>query len=413
MKSGRRYNRRTFLSRSLAGLTSLGLAGGASKNLFGLGQAGLVAKPAGGIITRSLGKIGQQVPVVSMGVMNADNPDLVRAAYERGIRHFDTAASYMRGRNEQMVGNVIKELGARDKVFVATKIPRILTSDLARMDNEQVKKHCLDWVDTSLRRLQTDYIDMIYLHDVQDIVNVRNAGLRTAFETIKKQEKARWVGFSTHANMAALLDEAVRTGYCDAILTAYNYSMSENVQLLKSMEKAAAAGIILVAMKTQCKQPWYLDEYEPSAREFYEGKLQNTALLKWVLKHEVFATAVPGFQNFRELEEDFSVAYDLSYTPEEKKFLEDRNVKMAMRAVCRQCGKCAASCPRRVEVPQLVRAHMYVACYPNMARARETLSEIGHGRGLERCLACRECTARCVNNVNIAARIRELKTLCV
>ena len=412
MNSGRCYNRRTFFSRSLAGLASLGMAGGAAKNLFGRGQATSAASSAGGIITRSLGKTGYQVPIVSMGVMNADNPDLVRAAYERGIRHFDTAATYMRGRNEQMVGTVIKELGARDKVFVATKIPPLSVDSLADMKPEEMKAYCLDSVERSLKRLQTDYIDMIYLHDVQNVANVQNAGLRIAFETIKKQGKARWVGFSTHTNMDALLDEAVRTGYCDAILTAYNYSMSENIRLLESMQKAAAAGIILIAMKTQCKQPWYLDGYEPSARKFYEGKLQHTALLKWVLSHEVFATAVPGFQNFREVEEDFSVAYDLSYTPEEKKFLEDRNVKMAMSAVCQQCGQCADSCPERVEVPQLVRAHMYAACYVNMAQARETLERIPRGKGLERCNACVACVARCAKGVDLAARITELKTIC-
>jgi predicted aldo/keto reductase-like oxidoreductase len=344
--------------------------------------------------------------------MNADNPDLVRRAYELGIRHFDTAATYMRGRNEQMVGNVIKELGVRDKVVIATKIPPLSPSEMTQVGNEQVKKHCLEWADKSLKRLEADYLDMIYLHDVQDVASLQNAGLRSAFEMLKKQKKARWVGFSTHTNMAALLDEAVSTGYCDAILTAYNYSMSENIQLLKSMKKAAAAGIILVAMKTQCKQPWYLDGYEPSAWKFYEGRLQHTALLKWVLRHEVFATAVPGFQNFQELEEDFSVARDLSFTPEEKKFLEDRNVKLAMRGACQQCYSCAATCPEGVEVPKLLRAHMYAACYSNMAQARETIEEIPQGRGLEKCLSCEGCGARCVNRVNIAARIKELKTIC-
>jgi uncharacterized protein len=412
LKKARHLSRRDFLARGIAGLASLGLSGGAAKNLLGSGQAGPVSKAGGAIIHRTLGKTGAKLPVVSMGVMNADNPELVRRAYEAGIRHFDTAATYYRGRNEQMVGSVIKELGARDNVLIATKIPPLSPADLARMDSEQVKKYCLERVDRSLERLQTDYLDMIYWHDVQDIAIVQNAGLRNAFESIKKQKKARWVGFSTHANMAALLDEAVRTGYCDVILTAYNYSMSENAELRQSMEKAAAAGIALIAMKTQCKQPWYVDQYEPSARKFYEGKLQHTALLKWVLRHEVFATAVPGFQNFEELDEDFFVARDLNFTPEEKKFFEDRNVKLAMRAVCQQCGGCVASCREGVEVPKLLRAHMYAACYPNMEQARETLGEIERGRGLERCAACSECTARCVNNVNIAARIGELRTLC-
>jgi aryl-alcohol dehydrogenase-like predicted oxidoreductase len=55
------------------------------------------------IIYRTIGKIGAKIPIVSMGVMNADNLELVRRAYEIGIRNFDTAANYQRCRNEKMV----------------------------------------------------------------------------------------------------------------------------------------------------------------------------------------------------------------------------------------------------------------------------------------------------------------------
>src|SRR5512142_1014703 len=75
------------------------------------------------VLQRTLGKTGLTLPVVSMGVMNADVPGLLRHAYELGIRHFDTAAGYQNGRNEAMVGQVIKEMGARDKVVIATKQP--------------------------------------------------------------------------------------------------------------------------------------------------------------------------------------------------------------------------------------------------------------------------------------------------
>jgi len=410
-KRGKLYSRRTFLSKSLTGLASLGLAGKFAKNLRALGEEGSVPESTGGVITRALGKTGQRLPVVSMGVMNADNPDLVRRAYELGIRHFDTAATYMRGRNEHMVGKVIKELKARDQVLIATKIPPLSPDELAKMATEEVKAFCLDNVDKSLNRLQTDYVDMVYWHDVQDVGYLQNAGVRSALETIKSQKKARWIGFSTHTNMAALLEEARRSGFGDTVLTAYNYSMTENAELLKTMEKAAASGIVLIAMKTQCQQTWYLDDFEPRARKFYEGQIRHTALLKWVLRHDVFATAVPGFQNFQELEADFSVAYDLNFTPEEKKFLEDRNVKVAMRGVCQQCYGCVASCPERVEVPKLMRAHMYAVSYANIAHARATLAEIPREQGLTRCLSCADCTAKCVNSVNIAARIKELKSI--
>src|ERR1700757_1143298 len=88
----------------------------------------LLASPAPGtsafpVLQRTLGKTGLTLPVVSMGVMNADVPGLLRRAYELGMRHFDTAAVYQNGRNEEMVGRVIKEMGVRDKVVISTKQP--------------------------------------------------------------------------------------------------------------------------------------------------------------------------------------------------------------------------------------------------------------------------------------------------
>src|SRR5215469_726945 len=73
------------------------------------------------LLQRTLGRTGLTLPIVSMGVMNADVPGILRRAYELGIRHFDTAAVYQNGRNEEMVGAVLKEMGIRDKVIISTK----------------------------------------------------------------------------------------------------------------------------------------------------------------------------------------------------------------------------------------------------------------------------------------------------
>src|SRR3954453_13812458 len=108
------WNRREFIVKPIM------LAGTASV----LGKTDLLTKLAsasGPLIQRTLGKTGLTMPVVSMGVMNADIPGLVRRSYELGIRHFDTAAVYQNGRNEEMVGAVVKEMGIRDKVVISTK----------------------------------------------------------------------------------------------------------------------------------------------------------------------------------------------------------------------------------------------------------------------------------------------------
>ncbi|MGB9906055.1 MAG: 4Fe-4S dicluster domain-containing protein, partial [Candidatus Saccharicenans sp.] len=112
-----------------------------------------------------------------------------------------------------------------------------------------------------------------------------------------------------------------------------------------------------------------------------------------------------------QLNTDLPVAYNLEYTEEEKKFLENRLVRTQMAAVCRACGQCQPTCPKGVDIPNLLRAHMYAASYGNLYQARETLDGLEAARSVQACAACSECTARCRRGVNIARRLDELKTL--
>jgi len=400
-------NRRKFISQSITGMASLSL-------LPIMKQAESIAnltKTKSEIIYRTLGKTGIKIPVVSMGAMMTNDPALIRRACEIGIRHFDTAATYRGGRNEEMIGKVIKELNIRDQVYIATKIPRIPPLVLAQMDIEQIKTSLLNQFARCLERLQSDYVDILHLHDADCAEYLKNAGLRSALETIKRQNKAHFIGFSTHARMIECLNEAALDGFYDVVLTAFNYSMCENKELIKAMEQAAAKGIGLIAMKTQCQQPWF-HEYEPFDDErFYQGQIMHTALLKWVLRHDFIATAIPGVQNFQELEQDFSVVRDLNYTAKEKQFLQDRNVKLGMASLCQQCYQCVLTCPKNVEIPKLIRSHTYATCYKNFDQARITLNEMPEGRGIVACSICNRCTAKCVYHVDIVRRIDELKTM--
>ena len=399
-------DRREFFSRALAGA-------GAAVALGRLGRPGDVfarevpppaaAKP---LITRPLGKTGYTLPIVNMGVMNADNPELVRRAYELGVRHFDTAAGYQRGRNEEMVGRVLEELKGRDKCVIATKVnvrPNLRES----LSPAELKAAFIRTFEGSLSRLRTDYVDMLYIHDVSRVEDLKRQGFVDALAELKAQKKVRFVGFSTHENMGPCLDEAVRGGFYEVVLVAFNYALAEDAALHRSLENAAAKGIGLIAMKTQCMQSWYKERLPAETQAFYGGSILQTAVLKWVLQHKFIHCAVPGYTAFSELETDMSVARDLTLTPEEKKFLADRKIRLAM-AACVRCGACLGTCPAGVDTRTLMRAHMYLR-YPNVFEARETLESLPEGRGLDRCVACSSCQARCQGRVDIGRRIDQLK----
>ena len=343
-----------------------------------------------------------------MGVMNADNPELVRKAYELGMRHFDTASSYWRGRNEEMVGRVISELKARDEVVIATKMA-IGPDQRRNLSPADLKATFLKQLEGSLKRLQSDYVDILYIHDVSEVEDLGRAGFQEALAQAKRDGKARFVGFSTHQNMAAVTDEAAKTGLYEVLLVSFNYAFADWASLSGSFKAAADKGIGLIAMKTQCMQDWYRNEMPADIQARYGGTIVQTAALKWALRHEFIACAVPGFTNFTQLDEDISVARDLDYTPQEEKFLADRQVKLALTR-CLQCARCVPTCPRGADVPALMRAHQYLG-YPNALQARLTLDGLAEGRGLKACGSCDSCAAVCAGNVPVGRRVRDLREI--
>jgi predicted aldo/keto reductase-like oxidoreductase len=404
-KEKKGFNRREFIFKTVGGAAAAGLLGKSGLKLNA--QEAKNSQP----LIRVLGRTGIKIPVVSMGVMNADNPALVKRSFELGIRHFDTAARYQNGRNEEMVGSVLKELQAREQAIIATKVRPGKPEILDQMGDKMVEQEILDLIDKSLARLQTDYVDILYIHAISDPKELQRPGLLAALDKAKKLKKARAVGFSTHQGMAECLEAAAISGQFDVILTSINYSMFDDKALLAALKKAAGAGIGLVAMKTQCKQSWGREDATDGKLGKYDRALVNSALLKWALRLESITTAIPGYTTFQQLETDWPVVFDLEYTPDEVKFLADRDVRLAMGHVCRQCAGCVGTCPRGVDVPALLRAHMYAADYNNFSEARQVLAEIQPQAGLKNCVACRECQAACVRGVGIARRLDELKTI--
>lgn len=395
MKNKHDWNRREFIVKPIlwAGATSVA---GIAESLFASPVNEATSLP---LLQRRLGKTGITLPIVSMGVMNADIPGLVRRAYELGIRHFDTAAGYQHGRNEEMVGSVLKPMGVRDKVVIATK----QTSRSRPRDAAGSKKQFIEGVEGSLRRLQMDHVDILYHHAVDSVDQARADGPLEALQSLKRDGKTRFIGISTHKTVD-VLNEAIRMNVFDVALVILNYTMAHDSETLTTIARAAKSGMGIVAMKTQAggtvKPNPKLPKELPAASQ--------TALLKWALNHEFVTTAIPGFSTYEHLEQDFSVARNLSYTKEEERFLADPS--FAARAeFCQQCGKCVQDCPKQVEIPVLMRSHMYAVQYHNTGMAHATLAHPASGRGLDACSACESCTVHCRNAVDIQRKIAELK----
>ncbi len=404
-----KVTRRGFISTAVTGLVSAGLLGmtgrGALSSEEKRDEKTTEEKGKGEIIRRTLGRTGIEVPIVSMGVMNSDNAALIKASYELGIRHFDTAAYYMQGRNEQVVGKVIKELGARDEAVIGTKI--FHPGHRQETKPGDIEKRIPQLCEESLKRLQMDYVDILYIHNIGEPGVAGNEDIMAAMVKLKEQGKARHIGVTTHGRMHEIIDEAVAAGVWDVVLTVVNFTLGDYTELFSSIENAAAKGVGIIAMKTQAgshrrsRIDW---------GDYFATPTVATAALKWVLRNEHIATAIPGYTTFEHMEQDFSVAYGLEYTSDELELMENKNIKAAM-GFCRQCNVCLGTCPKGADVATLMRTHMYAARYTNFEHARATLHDIPRGAGLDACGSCSACSARCAHSVDIARNIEELKLI--
>jgi uncharacterized protein len=385
-------DRRQFLSQASFALASAGVVGLPHPWTVDSQSPAAPAARAKAVIQRTLGRTGLKLPIVSMGVMNANNPDLLKQAFEAGVRLFDTALGYQQGRNERMVGDVVSQLGVRDKVIIQTKIP------FPRVPAGEIKAKFLNDFAGCLERLQTKYVDILMIHQ-PSVEQMNNPEVVSALNELKQQKTARFVGVSQHAGQAATLRAAAEGGIYDVVLVGFNVTNAADGDFLAALKTAAAKGVGIVAMKTQT-----------GGRARNLGALNQTAMLKWALQHPEIATAVPGFTNSDQLNESFSVAFGLDYTPDEKTWLSDKNVQLTLD-FCKQCGTCLSTCPKGVDIPTLMRTHMYAANYANFEQARATFEEIPAQASLGNCATCVGCSARCANNVRIGERVADLKSI--
>jgi predicted aldo/keto reductase-like oxidoreductase len=388
-------NRRTFLKQGLAGLAAVGGAS-AMPGCTAKAPAATPATPKP--IVRTIGKTGLKVPVVSMGVMNADNPAVVQAALETGIVLLDTAWGYQRGQNEKMIGQVVAGR-RRDSYMIATKIPGPnRDKSLQGLDDAALEKAFLARFDESLVRLGLDHVEILYLHNNTAPEQVQNPVLIAALQKVKKAGKARFIGITTHGNEPAVIRATVATKAYDVILTGYNFQKDYREDLRKAVAEAAAAGLGIVAMKTQAGAYWDKAKTQP---------INMRAALKWVLNDPNIATAIPGFTTFDQLKEDWSVVADIRLTPEEMKDL--RLGEPVAGLYCQHCEHCVPGCPKGLPIPDLMRGYMYAYGYRNLQAAHELVGSLEIGE--DPCGSCAACTAVCVKGFDVADRVRDIGRL--
>ncbi len=371
-------NRRAFIK--------AGVLGGAA-GLAGLGTAVVSAGAATtgnpGPVFRTLGRTGLKISVVSFGAMLTPEAEVIRAGLDRGVNYIDTARRYMNGKNEEIVARAVK--GIRKNLFLATKT----------LSSSNTREEIIRDVEKSLSVLETDYIDVIQLHNLTSRERAFIPEVREAYARLRQQGKVRFFGVTTHTNQAAVINAVVDDSdhFFDTVLVGYNFKSSPDLR--ESIARAARAGIGVVAMKTQ-------------AGGYKTGALGSVsphqAALKWALQDTNVTAAIPGMRDMAELNEDLAVMGMMKITRREEQILA-RYGQAIDAYYCRLCGRCEGNCPRGVAISDINRCLMYAEAYGSLELARDTYRQIPARAALGRCLDCSACTASCVNGIDIPAKL--------
>ena len=374
-------NRRTFLRNTFIGASGAFLAAPALAR-----EASRQAEPAPTkLIRRKLGRTGIVLPIVSMGVMRADNPALVKAALKAGVVHLDTAHGYMRGKNEEMLGELLKDY-PRDSFVISTKLP------------PAGRDQMLADMDLSLQRLKMDHVDILYLHGPDSKGAVLDSENIEVLKRLKASAKTRFLGVSTHRNEPEVIQAAIDAGIYDVVLTAINFKQDHYADVRAAIARAAKAGLGVVAMKTMAGG--FLDKERTKP-------VNCTAALKWVLQDENVTTAIPGVTTFDMLAENIRVNESLTMTDKEKADLAYAGTEMGL--YCQGCEGCAGTCQKGLPIPDMMRAYMYTYGYGSPALGRDLLQALNVQA--EPCRDCGACPVVCSKGFNVHEKIADVSRL--
>jgi len=391
----KQLTRRRFLKNLTLTCTcsTLGVHALAARHVWGKPPKGAGSNKSAPMEYRTLGKTGLRVSALSFGVMRLSEPAVLFQALDMGINYFDTAHRYQNGNNEKMLGNVLKQYG-RSNVFIATKIPPYYKQSGNKVLNDQKSMETM--MEESLRRLQTDYVDVLFLHSITNPEWPLNEEMLGFCQKMKKTGKARFSGISFHTKgqtYVDTVDRSLEAGFYDVFLATLNYkSPPAHIQALK---RARDNGVGIVAMKTQA------GGYKPEAKLSLNP---HQAALKWVLDSRFVDCAIPGMVNRQQLAENAGVMG-------KKIGWSDRKTLAAYYDTikdryCLRCGSCTASCKKQVDISTIHRCLMYWEGYEDFDLGRATYRQLPPTENALACMGCTAPTCNCINGIKISERMR-------
>ena len=325
---------------------------------------------------RTLGKTGLRISRMGFGGIPIQRIDaegtklLLKKMAEQGINYIDTARGYTV--SEEYIGYGLE--GLRDKFILATK------------SMSRTKEAMASDIETSLRNLRTDYIDLYQVHnpnmDQLEQVTGKGGALEALMEA-KDAGKIGHIGITAHST--AVFEKALELDWVETVMFPYNIVESQGEELIS---RCAEKNIGFIAMK-------------PLAG----GAIEDPALaLRYVCSNPDMTVVIPGMAEMSELETNIAACENRAPLSEEEQEQIENVRKQLGTDFCRRCNYCAP-CTVGIDIPSVFLFAGYLQRY--------NLAEWGKSRystlkvKASACIGCGECETRCPYHLPIREKLKQ------
>jgi len=256
-------------------------------------------------------------------------------------------------------------------------------------------------LETSLRELQTDYVDIWYLHAKSKPEDVNDDMLEAQMQA-KKAGKIRFAGISTHGGQKELVPHVIGLKHFDVLLTSYNFAMDPSIGGI--VASAAKAGLGVVAMKVMAGgQRRSASSSSDQSRAILGREGAMLAALKWSIKNANIHTAIPSITDIDQLDENLK-AMASGFSSADEKTLSAR-LRHMVPDYCRMCGTCTGVCSKGLPVADILRFLMYADSYGEFALGLSEYRGLPAELASVRCGDCSSCSVQCPNGVQVVQRL--------
>lgn len=306
------------------------------------------------------------LPIQRVGMDEATA--ILRRAYEGGIRFFDTARAY--SDSEEKVGAAFD--GMRDKIYIASKT--------AAKTPEDFWQH----LETSLKNLRTDYIDLYQFHCVDQCYRPGDGtGMYECMLQAKEQGKIRHIGVTAHKLAIAM--ECVESGLYETLQFPFSYLSSEkDIELVNACQKANMG---FIAMKGLAG-----------------GLIHNSRAAMAFMTQFDNVLPIWGIQKMEELEEWLVFMEETPVYDEELRAYVEQEKKELSGDFCRGCGYCMP-CPAGIMINNCARMSLMLRRAPSKAWLTEEMQ--AEMAKIKNCLNCRQCVSKCPYELNTPELLRK------